>query len=92
MKRLISTSREPIPRADWLNRDSKAAGGNSQHFAGISSCPIMAYFIFGSQFRACGGWRPPGWPCVLHGGFPTVSRELAVQVLEECKELRLAQA
>jgi uncharacterized protein (DUF433 family) len=24
------------------------------------------------------------------GGFPTVSRELAVQVLEECKELRLA--
>jgi uncharacterized protein (DUF433 family) len=23
-------------------------------------------------------------------GFPTVSRELAVQVLEECKELRLA--
>ena len=24
-------------------------------------------------------------------GFPTVSRTLAVQVLEECKELRLAQ-
>ena len=24
-------------------------------------------------------------------GFPTVSRELAVQVLEECKDLRLAQ-
>ena len=24
-------------------------------------------------------------------GFPTVSRDLAVQVLEECKELRLAQ-
>ena len=24
-------------------------------------------------------------------GFPTVSRELTVQVLEECKELRLAQ-
>jgi len=24
-------------------------------------------------------------------GFPTISRELAVQVLEECKELRLAQ-
>lgn len=23
-------------------------------------------------------------------GFPTVSRELAIQVLEECKELRLA--
>ena len=23
-------------------------------------------------------------------GFPTISRELAVQVLEECKELRLA--
>jgi uncharacterized protein (DUF433 family) len=23
-------------------------------------------------------------------GFPTVSRELAVQVLEECKDLRLA--
>lgn len=25
-------------------------------------------------------------------GFPTISRELAVQVLEECKELRLARA
>lgn len=25
-------------------------------------------------------------------GFPTVSRQLAVQVLEECKDLRLAQA
>ena len=23
-------------------------------------------------------------------GFPTISRELAVQVLEECKELRMA--
>lgn len=25
-------------------------------------------------------------------GFPTVTRELAIQVLEECKALRLAQA
>jgi uncharacterized protein (DUF433 family) len=25
-------------------------------------------------------------------GFPTISRDLAVQVLEECKELRLARA
>jgi uncharacterized protein (DUF433 family) len=24
-------------------------------------------------------------------GFPTISRDLAIQVLEECKELRLAQ-
>ena len=28
---------------------------------------------------------------VFLAGFPTVSRELAVQVLEECKHLRLAQ-
>jgi len=25
-------------------------------------------------------------------GFPTISRELAIKVLEECKEFRLAQA